>query len=250
MESFLFLVSHIVVRLMAPKHLPAQLAVQRAKTRCHECRQITIHYPLLKSHGLRSGFEYVKQAGSSEVPDSTLMMDVVDELVAQWKVLLLSHTGKVFALGFVPADRVASRGEPHRQDLWLQPDLGCDSKEQLDDVCFDILSDSHCAGTHSPIYEVHEGHGEDIVLQEVLLFAFDERTVEVDGISHDTLVIRSRCDLGYAGVYLLCCSKLEAEVRRGRSRLIVEYVGQGLDSTANAGQRVAVVGEVLRLLPL
>ena len=178
------------------------------------------------------------------------MMDVVNQLVAQREVLLLSHTGKVLALGFVPTDGVASRGEPHWQDLWLQPDLGCDPKKQLDDICFDVLSDSHGARTNSPIYKVHEGHREDIVLQKILLFTLDERAVEVDGISHHTLIVRSRCNLGYAGVDLLCCSELKAEVRCGRSRLIVEYVGQGLDSTADIRQRVAVVGEVLRLLPL
>lgn len=37
---------------------------------------------------------------------------------------------------------------------------------------------------------------------------------------------------------------------RGRSGFIVEYGGQGLEATTDVGQRIAVVGEVLRLLPL
>lgn len=177
-------------------------------------------------------------------------MYVIDELVAQGKVLLLCDTSKVVALSPRPARRVGRHGKPYWQYLWLQPDLGCDTKEQLDDVRLDVFSNSHGARPHRPIDEVHERHREDVVLQEVFFFAVDERIIESHRISNNAFVERSCCDLGYAGVYLLGGGELQAQVRCRGSRFIVEYCGECLETTANIAQGLAVVGKVLCLLPL
>jgi hypothetical protein len=179
------------------------------------------------------------------------MVNVIDELVAQWKVLFLCDASEVALDICQSAARVGGIScEPYWQYLGLQSDLGSNAKEELHNVCLNVLSDNHASRSNCSVYEVHERRSKDIVLQKVFFFAIDEGIVEGDCISDDALVIRRRCDLGDTRVYLLSSSELQAHVRGWRAGLIVEYGGEGLEPAADIAQSFAIARQVLRLLPL
>jgi hypothetical protein len=177
-------------------------------------------------------------------------MDMVDELVAQRKVLLLRDAREVDFL--VHEAAVAVRGcggEPYGQYLWLQSDLGCDAEEQLHDVGLDVFAHAHAPRADGAVDKVHERHGKDIVFEEVFLLAVDEGVVEGDGVPDHALVVRRGSDLGDTRVDLVGGGELQAQVRCRRARLIVEDCGERLEPAADVAQGLAVAGEVLRLLP-
>ena len=173
------------------------------------------------------------------------MMDLVNELVAQWEVFLLGYAGKINLL-LIRRPRYGvggGGGEPYWQYLGLQSNLGGDAEQQLYYVGLDVFTEGNRAdGTAD---KVHQRNGEYVILEEVLLFTIDKGVVQLHGVTDHALVVGGGCDLGDGGVYLLGGGEAEAQVGGGQSRFVLEHLGEALEATANVDQGVAVAGQRL-----
>jgi hypothetical protein len=139
---------------------------------------------------------------------------MIDELIAQREVFLLRDPGEVSLLVQKSSLVICRRSsKPDMQDLWLQPDLGRDTKQQLYDIGLNVFSYAHASRADCAVDEIHERHSEDIIFKKVLLFAIDERIVEGHRIPNCTLIVCRRGDFRDCRIYLLGGGELEAHMR-------------------------------------
>lgn len=179
-------------------------------------------------------------------------MDVVYEEVEERKVLFLRSPFKCVSTILTLILLLLSstwRFEPGREDVGFKSNLGGNVEGQLYHPSFRVRAQTDAVGAGDLDHQIGKTGRECIALNKGLLFTFDQRCKEQDGLLDDPLVVRRRGDLGDGQIQLLSRGEGNTWVGQWSASLIAEDVGQLLKSDLDFLGGVVVFREVGRVAP-
>ena len=133
------------------------------------------------------------------------MVDVVDEKIEEGEVLLLCPPGKLLMITQLldSLGTVVLGFEPGRENFGIEPDLGGDVKDQLDDASFRVGAQPDTVGARYAHQQVGEAGGEAIVFDKRLLLTLDQGSEEKNSLFDDPLAEGACRDFGDRDIDLL-----------------------------------------------
>lgn len=177
---------------MINDQLAAQLTVEGAQASGHQCREITLHYPLFQLDRIRGRLDNVEQTGAGEISHFALVVNVVHEKIEEREVLLLCLSSEFLSLilGFILLARLVLMGlEPCWQYVWLQTDLGSDVEGNLHHPDFGFGAQSNTVGACDADQKVGQARREGFIFDESLLFALDQGCEEGNGLLDNPFIV-------------------------------------------------------------